>query len=425
MLGCQDFCGYYDWTFHYVARRCGPEGLNRLWAEAIGGESQAHYERAARMAELRGLLDVWTRTGQDEHCDWTFTLDERRNTLRWDMRKCPSKQFLLDRRLNASEDYCDHCMGWILPLLERVGVEVVTHEHNHNGQCWAELSMKGRPRESLNLPVDIRRDPNWQRGYIDRWQEGRKQPMLQSVSQSPDPCDVMTAWFSQSEHMIVLGRGPSALAERHRPENPTDTVLVTGATYILRDVYDQDPKGVIIGDHPILLDEIAHRYLDTPPEKRPLLMHLYLPERELADFGTYGLPRPIPILPMLIRRGLYTHQPGKPYPTTGVFMVMLATALGKTVHVAGIDNYRHPSGKVYATESITAEQFTMPVRHTPECDLEHIRRAVYIASAPVHMTPHLRDLLAQRSGPSMSAGHSSNGQQKSSPDEIRSAQDRL
>ena len=24
MLGCQDFCGYYDWTFHFVRRSLGP-----------------------------------------------------------------------------------------------------------------------------------------------------------------------------------------------------------------------------------------------------------------------------------------------------------------------------------------------------------------------------------------------------------------
>jgi hypothetical protein len=38
MLGCRDFCGYYDWSFHYVRRRWGPAALELLWRQAIGGD---------------------------------------------------------------------------------------------------------------------------------------------------------------------------------------------------------------------------------------------------------------------------------------------------------------------------------------------------------------------------------------------------
>ncbi|MEP0842846.1 MAG: hypothetical protein HRF43_09050, partial [Phycisphaerae bacterium] len=179
MLGCQDFCGYYDWTFSYLEQRFGREALRDYWAAAIGGDSQGHYLRAGREDGLRGLLRAWVRTGQDEHCDWTFTLDEARNTLRWDMRRCPSKGFLLQNDLNASEDYCDHCMGWIIPLLDAMGAGIAAHEHNHCGQCWAEISLKGRPREPLQAPADIRDDPNWKRGYLDRWRDGVKLPLLE------------------------------------------------------------------------------------------------------------------------------------------------------------------------------------------------------------------------------------------------------
>src|SRR4051812_28330701 len=139
MLGCQDFCGYYDWTFAFVRQRFGEEALHELWAEAIGGESQSHYSLAGARDGLRGLYDTWTKTGEEENCDWTFTLDEARNVLRWDMRRCPSKGLLINEDLAADEDYCDHCMGWMIPLLSQIGVEVAAHEHNHFGQCWGEM----------------------------------------------------------------------------------------------------------------------------------------------------------------------------------------------------------------------------------------------------------------------------------------------
>jgi len=107
---------------------------------------------------LRALYEVWVGTGQDEHCDWTFTLDEDKNVLRWDMRECRSKSFLIQNDLNADEDYCNHCMGWIIPMLEGVGAEIVDHEHNHCGQCWAIMRMKNRPSEPLHVDLDIRSD---------------------------------------------------------------------------------------------------------------------------------------------------------------------------------------------------------------------------------------------------------------------------
>ena len=60
MLGCQDFCGYYDWTFHYIRRRWGNQALARFMSEAIGEESQSHYSKAAA-AGLSGLLQ-WEGT---------------------------------------------------------------------------------------------------------------------------------------------------------------------------------------------------------------------------------------------------------------------------------------------------------------------------------------------------------------------------
>ena len=102
MLGCQDFCGYYEWTFHYLRRRFGKDALLNYWADAIAADSQQHYLEAAQLEGLRGLYNSWSKTGVEEECDWTVTLDESNNNLRLDMRQCPSKGCLLDRDLNAA-----------------------------------------------------------------------------------------------------------------------------------------------------------------------------------------------------------------------------------------------------------------------------------------------------------------------------------
>lgn len=395
MLGCQDFCGYYDWTFHYLRREFGPEAVARFWAKAIGGEAQQHYAEAARTAGLRGLLSTWCKTGEEEHCDWTFTLDEPRNVLRWDMRQCPSKGFLLEHGRQADEDYCDHCMGWIIPLLDHAGVRVLAHEHNHCGQCWGEMGMADKGSEPLTPVSDIRRDPRWNRGYLDRWANRSRLPLTEEVSLSADPCDVLAAWFRRADRLLVLGRGPSS-EESWVKNLPHDCVLTTDSRYVRTEAAAGEPLGVLIGDGPRDLGRIAARYGAAPTKRRPLLMHAYLPGAEIVDFVSAGLPRPIPLLPLLIRKRLYSHEPGRSYPTTGVFLVLLGAALGKPVNVAGIDLYEHPSGQVYAGEDLSATDFSLPPRHSRECDVEHLRRAVRMPGASVTMTEPLRSRVCGR-----------------------------
>ena len=91
MLGCQDFCGYYEWTFHYLRRRFGDEALKEYWSHAIANDSQMHYIQAAEAEGLKGLYKCWAQTGENEQCDWTVTLDEINNSLHINMQHCPSK----------------------------------------------------------------------------------------------------------------------------------------------------------------------------------------------------------------------------------------------------------------------------------------------------------------------------------------------
>jgi hypothetical protein len=307
MLGCHEFCGYYEWTFHFVRRRWGQEAVARLWAEAIGGESQRHYTEAAQAAGLTGLYQTWIKTGHDEACDWTFTLDEVRNVLRWDMRNCPSKGFLLSQDRNADEDYCDHCMGWMIPLLAHVGVEVWEHEHNHLGQCWGTMRLAHRPSQPPAVEADIRSDPRWSCGYLDRWERNRKQALAPGLSSASDACQLLHEWFARCDRLVVM----------------------TDRAYVGSRDPGHRPLGVLIGHGGVDLDELARRWHDQPPQQRPLLMHPYLPGRPVLDVTPYRLPRPVPILPLVIRAGHYVHRPGGPDPSPRSLLAALARALGK------------------------------------------------------------------------------------------------
>ena len=342
MLGCHDFCGYYEWTFHYARRRWGQAGFAALLADSIGRDSQEHYAKAAERAGLRGLYEAWIKTGEDEHCDWTWTLDEENNVLRSDMRECPSKGFLVKNDLNADVDYCNHCAGWVIPLLNGVGAEMVEHEHNHCGQCWFTIRMKNRPSKPQQFDGDIRNDPRWNRGYLDRWQNNQPLPLLPGPSESSDPCEATggLSQFSSDENGTVPFPVATVidLPVLHKSSDPCEVlaawlqashigssqaILISDADYNDTNRFPNEPQGVLIGCPPANLAATAARYHHTPTAQRPLLLHAYLPSVPFADFVSAGLPRPLPILPLLIQEGKYTHNPGGPHPTTEDFLALL------------------------------------------------------------------------------------------------------
>ena len=102
--------------------------------------------------------------------------------------------------------------------------------------------------------------------------------------------------------------------------------LVGDAVYNDRQRCPAEPRGVLIGCPPTDLAVTAACYNATAAGAAPLLMHAFLPGVPPVDFISAGLPRPAPILPLLIRRGVYTHHPGGPYPTTDEFLTMLTEA---------------------------------------------------------------------------------------------------
>jgi len=163
MIGVYDFIGHYDWTFAWLERQGGPKLLRQYWDEAIHQDSQSHAAALILQKGIQGMQEYWGHTLAEEGGSHYTTATDK--VFRIDMHDCPSKGFLLRNHLQAHQDYCDHCMGWVGPLLKRAGF-VVDHQHNHAGQCWWEmrratdLSPPSRPGE-LSGERDVRLRPDW------------------------------------------------------------------------------------------------------------------------------------------------------------------------------------------------------------------------------------------------------------------------
>ena len=170
MIGVQDFIRYYDWTFEYLRRQYGEEAVQRYWAEAIAFDSQNHANVLIQAKGLAGMAEYWGDTLQSEEAG--FRTLQQPDYFRIDMVDCPSKGLLIKLNQEEYHDYCQHCMGWIKPIMDRAGF-LIDHEHNHRGQCWWEMYPAGSAGRKAPPPLqdnqDVRQQPGWSQRDHDIW----------------------------------------------------------------------------------------------------------------------------------------------------------------------------------------------------------------------------------------------------------------
>lgn len=163
MIGCYDFCGHYEWTFEWLRQQGGDELVRAYWDEAIHRDSQQHAAALIKSGGIEGMKKYWAHTLAEEAAGYVCTATDA--VYRIDMHDCPSKGFLIRNGLVQFGDYCDHCIGWIGPMMKDAGF-VIDHEHNHRGQCWWEIrpatdeAAPSAPR-ALAGENDVRLRPDW------------------------------------------------------------------------------------------------------------------------------------------------------------------------------------------------------------------------------------------------------------------------
>ncbi|CAN5450767.1 hypothetical protein BH09VER1_BH09VER1_35970 [soil metagenome] len=181
MIGAYDFCGHYEWTFSWMEETGGEGLLREYWETAISVDANSHARKIIVVGGLEGMRRYWQHTLEEEAAGYQFTSDETR--FRIDMHECPSKGFLLKNGLVQYRDYCDHCIGWIGPMIGDAGF-VIDHEHNHCGQCWWEIRRLEDPSApsgagEFSGAKDVRLRDDWVQPETDRFRRatdvGRKE----------------------------------------------------------------------------------------------------------------------------------------------------------------------------------------------------------------------------------------------------------
>ena len=149
MIPSDHFVKFYNEVFKFLETQ-GDNALEKYWQE-ISRHQEIHCLELFKSKGLQGMYDYWEHIRIEENCDMTLTLTEDCLTLQ--MHKCPSLSKVLDNDASPCERYCDHCAGWIGPLLKKAGYWLVYDMiDHHQPQCqefiYVELELAKQKRDS-------------------------------------------------------------------------------------------------------------------------------------------------------------------------------------------------------------------------------------------------------------------------------------
>lgn len=117
MIPSDQFVRFYNEVFKFLDAQ-GREALEAYY-RVISEQQEMHCLELFRAKGLAGMKSYWDRIAIEENCDMTCTLYPDRFELV--MNHCPSLAKALDNDAGAFIRYCDHCPGWVVPLLHKAG----------------------------------------------------------------------------------------------------------------------------------------------------------------------------------------------------------------------------------------------------------------------------------------------------------------
>ena len=121
MIPSDHFVRFYNEVFKALEAK-GHEHLVAYWRE-LGRLQTAELAERFREGGLQACCDYWQRIREEENCEGELTLTD--DYFEFRMLRCPSLSKVLDNDAAPSPLYCDHCMGWIEPVMAACGLHAV------------------------------------------------------------------------------------------------------------------------------------------------------------------------------------------------------------------------------------------------------------------------------------------------------------
>ena len=132
MIPSDHFVRFYNEVFKAVNAR-GHDALVAYWTE-LGRLQSVELVERFREGGIAACAEYWDRIVHEENCEAETLLTDDYFELR--MHQCPSLSKVLDNDAAPFGLYCDHCMGWIEPVMQAAGLySVLDMESRSEPHC--------------------------------------------------------------------------------------------------------------------------------------------------------------------------------------------------------------------------------------------------------------------------------------------------
>jgi len=117
MIPSDHFVRFYNEVFKYIVAK-GPEEIRKYY-DRVSKNQEYHCLDLFREKGLRGMYEYWEHIRIEENCDMANHLED--DCYWFEFFSCPSLSKAVDNDAGACPQYCNHCPGWILPIMTKTG----------------------------------------------------------------------------------------------------------------------------------------------------------------------------------------------------------------------------------------------------------------------------------------------------------------
>jgi hypothetical protein len=121
MIPSDHFTRFYNEVFKFLEAQ-GEEHLQSYFLE-ISKNQEKHILELIREKGFAGMYQYWSVIRDEENCELDLGYDDDKFELR--MHLCPSLTKAKDNDAETFGRYCDHCAGWIGPIMDKTGYHLV------------------------------------------------------------------------------------------------------------------------------------------------------------------------------------------------------------------------------------------------------------------------------------------------------------